>query len=59
MSHASEDTPDFVAQLDQGAAQLRGIGQLYAALYKSLVQNGVPENAATAITCSHIQKNKA
>lgn len=54
-----KDAPDFVAKLDQGTAQLRGVGQMYAALYKSLVENGVPENAATAITCAHISKNKA
>jgi hypothetical protein len=53
------DSSDFVAQLDQGSAHLRGLGQMYAAMYRSLVESGVPENAATQITCTHIGKNKS
>ncbi len=52
-------TPSEVSQTDQAMAQLRAVGQMYAALYKSLIESDLPEDAACAITCAHTTKNKA
>ncbi len=52
-------TPNEVSQTDQTMAQLRAVGQMYAALYNSLIESGLPEDAACAITCAHVSKIKA
>ncbi|MEJ7871704.1 MAG: hypothetical protein WKF67_05560 [Rubrobacteraceae bacterium] len=46
---------DLVAHAEQNAAAAKQLARIYAALYKGLIENGLPEDVAAQLTVTYVR----